>query len=146
MIEKYRIKRKKGDIIRCQNSAALVFYPYIVNIDRDYLKVTGDLSKKAVISQLRLLNIYNHRLLVNNIIIYMKESAICYDCNSADNYLNHFFFDCMKFEVVRKKFFSHDVSSIGLLSNPSIEDIELIYKLIIELYPLQSHDCIHLLS
>lgn len=93
--------RKLTDYEKCLNSSSLVRYPALCDLGHSYLNLKNDLLSKAFVSQLKLLNKYNNRLIIQGS-IYAFRNMTCHFCNLNCLDIHHFLFDCPLFYFTRK--------------------------------------------
>lgn len=111
LLDKYTRYRRSLDINKSISSSSLLLYPSLAESDKKYLEMRKTLHSKALISQLRLLNRYNCRVIYRGNIYVLKPDFTCLFCNFSNLDITHFLFDCPLLENTRsniKLTFPHD--------------------------------------
>lgn len=104
LLTKYREFSRSEDIRRCMASHSLIVYPLLNSYKPKFLYLNVALEKKSFISQVRLLNIYNTRIIFKSKLYVIDKNLICYFCNLSELDIFHFLFDCPNLHETRLKF------------------------------------------
>lgn len=94
-LERYYIKK---DIEKAQNSQSLIFSNYLnyQNQISQYFNWIKNLDLLRPLVQLRLANVHNTRIILNNKILIPRKNEYCYACYT-NNDLYHMLNDCIYF-------------------------------------------------
>lgn len=93
--------RRSEDINKCFESSSLLLYPSLSLGERLFLRLKKTIHEKAFISQLRLLNRYNCRIILRGKIYALSSNMTCYYCNFSNLNVSHFLFECPLLEELR---------------------------------------------
>ena len=104
LIKEFESYSKKEDILSIETSTSLTVYPWLfkINPNNNYLNLKIPINDKKILAQLRVLNIYNRRVLTKKKIYTLNEDDYCEYCAEKNSIL-HSIIDCEKYSDYRVK-------------------------------------------
>ena len=124
VLDSYKIVQHDMDCIDLINSSALQFLPNIqLNLDtQPYLRLYLPLHITSTVAQLRVMNIYNPRMIFEKNFYKFDNSTQCDKCNCPEsNTLLHFLNSCPLYDALKEKYFgsAHYDILVNILTNPT---------------------------
>ena len=112
LTEKFISYSKGEDLRKCLESSSLSLYPALCETPSGtvYLQGNAPLEYKRIIAQVRLVNIYNPRILLKKGKSILIPNDYCELCAKA-NSLEHKVFECLYFTEVRDKYLTNVIEN-----------------------------------
>ena len=134
LVEKMRRAYLQEDLERSYSSNALFFAQYL-NYDNStprYFVYFTSIKTLKTISQLRLLNKYNERLIIKNKLLKAEKNGRCYFCGTQNN-IFHMINECPRFIEERNKAFGPFSDFVSNIVNVSGSNVKITLSFIEEL-------------
>ena len=133
LLDKLNRSYLREDIAKVSESSSLYFARFInyeISQSRhfNWLK----LDKLRSITQIRLCNKYNSRLILEHKLYTIRQNELCYWCRTKND-IFHMLNNCMMFNEIRAHNVSNDSSFLEMMNCDSSEKIEKLIKLSISI-------------